>query len=481
MPRLAEKRILSIGARLRDPRVDFTPFSSTKTLLEYDFVVWNPTDLFDGYTTGQSFKGSACLTDSSSAAYRRDAERRWTEFHDFLKLGRLMVVLLPTPINFYVATGQTENEGTAAKPRLKRLVESRGVDDLIPVTMELVAASGDKCEVVAGEPFATFWRTVGDQFHYSAYLREPVGTSLVAIKGTDRVVATMVDIDGGTVLLLPQRYFYDADIEQRPNETEAAFDRRWEQETAKAEKKVSKVFVDGLLDLAQALQGSPDDALPGWTERFALPGEIEAVAAVSSAEDKATRALQRAERQRMALKQLQRQKVLMAGSGRSLELAVERALTDLGCTVEEGEKGRTDRIVRWRNAVAVLEIKGLAKSARERDAAQLEKWVSEYLLNNGKPAKGVLFVNAWRSAPLDARDQPSFPPSMLPYAEGRSHCLATTAQLLAAVTTATTARDKNAFLKALFSTVGILDGWEWDSALEVIRGDAIDQSDADKG
>jgi hypothetical protein len=147
---------------------------------------------------------------------------------------------------------------------------------------------------------------------------------------------------------------------------------------------------------------------------------------------------------------------------------VEAALTDLGCTIERGMPGRTDRVVRWKAHTAVLEIKGLSKSAGERDAAQLEKWVSEHTVEHGQVPKGILLANTWRATPLDARRQAAFPDQMVPYASGRNHCLATTSQLLSAVVVASSVRKKDAFLKALFSTVGILEGWNWQDALDIV-------------
>ncbi len=468
--------MLAIGETLRDPRVENTSFGSTRTFLEHEIVLWNPSKILEFYGTGQPFEGSTCLTEASSAKYNRDAQRRWQELHDFLELGRLLVVLLPTPRQFFTATGEEENEGTAAKPRIKQLVVPRQVDDLIPVEFDLVPASGRRFKVLAGDAFAPFWRAVGDQFHDTAYLREAVGKPLLSIKGADRVVSALVEAHGGFVLLLPQRYEYDPGIDQNEGESNEAFDERWKRERAALDKRVSSVFVDALLEFARELRGSSDEGLPDWTERFILPGEAEAVEAASKADDRAARALQRAEKARSNLKRLQRRKVLIADTGRQLELAVEQALVGLGCTVESGEAGRVDRVIRWKRHVAVMEVKGLGKSAREKDAAQLEKWVSEYTIEHGRVPKGVLLVNAWRTEPLDERDKPPFPDQMIPYVEGRKLCLATTSQLLTALASASSVRKKEDFLRALFTTVGVLDGWEWSDALAVAQPVTVGRS-----
>lgn len=153
---------------------------------------------------------------------------------------------------------------------------------------------------------------------------------------------------------------------------------------------------------------------------------------------------------------------------------MEAAFQKLGCTVEEGKPGRADRIIRWKKHVAVIEVKGLAKSAREKDSAQLEKWVSEHAIDTGEQPKGLLIVNAWRNTALDEREEPPFPPQMLPYSEQREHCLLTTAQLLAALLTATSKEKRATFLGELFETNGVLDGWAWADAVTLIKGDTAE-------
>lgn len=376
-------------------------------------------------------------------------------------------MLLPPPKKFYTATGEEENEGTAAKPRITQILAGRAVDDLIPTDAELVLASGKRFRVLGGEPFATFWRAVGDQFYYQAYLREKVGSPLLSLRGADRVAGTLVKDHGGTILLLPQRYEYGPDAEQADGESDEAFEARWEIEKAKVESRVSGQFIDALLEFASELRGSADVRMPEWAERVVLPGEQEAADAVNGADDRVARAQQRAEKARSALKRVQRHKLLITGTGGQLEDAVERALEALGCTVESGLSGRVDRIVRWKHHVAVVEIKGLSKSARERDAAQLEKWASEYLIEHDQTPKGILLVNAWRTKPIDQRDQPAFPDQMIPYAESRNQSLVTTSQLLAALVGSSTAKQRTVFLRTLFETVGVVNGWDWSDALTV--------------
>lgn len=120
---------------------------------------------------------------------------------------------------------------------------------------------------------------------------------------------------------------------------------------------------------------------------------------------------------------------LFLGTGRALELQVRAVLELLGGTVTEPEPGRDDWKVSFPEGDAVVEVKGVGKSAAEKHAAQLEKWVASAYEQTGAMPKGILVVNTWRETPLSERTKEAFPAQMLPYSEGRGHCLVTGLQL----------------------------------------------------
>jgi hypothetical protein len=158
---------------------------------------------------------------------------------------------------------------------------------------------------------------------------------------------------------------------------------------------------------------------------------------------------------------------LFTGTGRSLELAVRRALEALGFDVSEGAPGRDDLVAQYGGRVAVLEVKGTSKSAGEYQAAQLEKWVSDYYFTQQVRPKGILVVNAFRELPLRERTEAAFPNQMLEYSERREHCLLTGLQLLGAVLAVeqdSSRRDQ--MIESLFATNGVYPGFQdWSAFL----------------
>ena len=144
----------------------------------------------------------------------------------------------------------------------------------------------------------------------------------------------------------------------------------------------------------------------------------------------------------------------------------------LGCDISPGEPGRTDRIIQWRGKVAVLEVKGLTKSAKESDAAQLEKWVSEYTMQNESVPKGILLVNGWRRSCWTSVTRRSFRRKWFRTQRADPTQLVAASQLLTAWLTCTSKAKKATFLKAMFENTGVLEGWDWHDAISVIVGEA---------
>lgn len=462
-------RILALDRLLRDPRVLNASYGSARTLLQHDIVIWDPEQVLYGYRTGSDYNNAPCLTDDSSVAFVYDFSRRSRELLEFLGLGRVLVLFVPEPFHWSYATGETRNDGTPAKPRLIRLVNEVEVRDILPVDVDLVRAQGEEFKLVSGPPFASFWKEVAEQFYFSGYFGEDLGQTLLTMAGTDRPVAALVEAHGGTVLLLPQLGVVEVDDSVLDfGEDDPDYDEKYGAAQDELDAHFHEKFVDALLVLHEELVQAGDEVLPPWSENYLLPGEADAVNSTVAAQDGLARAKEAVETAQLSLLRLQRRKLLISGTGKALETQVHEALVELGCTVEEGDAGRTDRVATWGNKVAVIEVKGLTKSARESDAAQLEKWVSLYIEQHDRRPKAILAVSAWREVPLIDRTKSVFPNQMLKYAVAREHCLVETGQILAAVMTCKTKTAKNAFLKTLFGTVGVLDGYGWETALAVL-------------
>lgn len=397
------KRALSIGYEFQDERVQSTEYHEPDSALGHDLIYWDPTGLPSGYgASGQ--RGEFVLKGNAARRFDSDLERRGAEFREHLDAGKPIVVAVPSPWRAAVIPSQSADG---------RIVD---VSTILPTEINLRAARGDAFERIASDPFAKLWSWIEEVSVYESYLLNPPGTPLVRIAQTDRVVGAVTQVGAGVVFYLPRlvpEIAYGGEYKQFNRENKAHAD-----------------FLNLLWETCQGFGGSA--VVPSWTDAYLLQGEGDAVQALARAESRLTSAQNAIQKRDQELRDLRERKILITGSGAALERLVDRALTSLGFDVEPGAPGRTDRIARRKRRVAVVEIKGKSKSASEKDAAQLEKWRSEFHAQHGRMPKGLLIVNAWRGKSLDERDgRAAFPDQMLEFAVNqRKQCLLTTTQLL---------------------------------------------------
>jgi hypothetical protein len=400
-------RIGSIGLRFPLPDVPQFAFHSDQSLLDFDLVLWDPAQLLQEYMPSKTrtLNGLPILPHEDSERLKGDVERRKAEFTELFKLGRSVIVFTPRPQSW---------QREIFRPNVNPEFTIQHLVNALPHPLLLEKASGREITLRNARPgFADFWNVHQNSFAYRAILPKPPGESQLVIAGTDKVVSTILNLGAGHLLYLP---FLSAIESYGLTQTEA------------------RTFIVDLVRLIKGLKTVEGDfELPSWASGYQLQQEVELRDALQISEEAHRNLLAQLDKQRRALTEVESWKLLFTGTGPALERAVRQAFEALGFDVNEGAPGRDDLIARYRDSVAVIEVKGTVKSASERNAAQLEKWVSEYIDAHGVQPKGILVVNAFRDLPLNERTETSFPDQMLGYSARRDHCLITGVQLLGAV------------------------------------------------
>lgn len=445
-------RAVSIGHHFYDPRVMNVGFGAAQTMLDRDVVLLNLGGFYRDYNPdpfNARYQGAWCVGDDHSPRILRDMDRRRSELRQALDVGKTLVVFVPPPERFFAGTGDDEWTGTGRNRHRIRSVNEHSVLEVLPFKFDTEQGASSELELRTGDPFAAFWRANRDRMAAAAVIKSNVGSPALVIRGTDAVVAGIGGLGKGVILFLPQELGWGSTEEDGDDvdEDERAEDGQ---------------FLDTLFDLIRAVRRDRGDfALPAWADRYRIPGEQAETDRLEVAEDAAARALAEVDERKRALAVLRQRKVLFTGTGPALEALVADALRGLGFDVEDGAHGRTDRIARLGDRVAVVEVKGLSKSAGEKDSAQLEKWVSEYHIEHGIKPKGLLVANGWRDKPLADRSEDVFPHQMLGFATAREHALVEGGQLLAAWLDADAhPDDKHVIAESLLSCVGRWDRYE---------------------
>jgi hypothetical protein len=388
------------------------------------------------YNIYDSYRGLPSFSEDSSVQLVTTITRRKREFAEMLRLGRPVIIFTSPPQICYIDTGQREYSGTGRNRAVTRIVDRFDLLRAVPLQISPVDATGSKLRFQGDAAFRRFCERNADEFFYWAYLENPPQDALpfAYIEGTDKIVGMYVARENGSLIFLPQRLPEEAEDYEQDEEAEG------DEEPAAADDSKEPIdevgidnssFADSLIELLNELKDRVGDfELPSWTTGYMLPQEETAQDTIRDLEKRRAAVESEIASNREALAKLERRKLLFSGSGRSLEVLVREVFEALGCEVSEPPLGRDDLIINCDGSPAVVEVKGVAGSAAERHAAQLEKWVSAYFETHNTQPKGILVVNAFREQPLPERIETVFPDQMLGYCKQRGHCLITGLQLL---------------------------------------------------
>lgn len=210
-----------------------------------------------------------------------------------------------------------------------------------------------------------------------------------------------------------------------------------------------------LKTLHQELFQESSEGAPEWVKAHLILDEPDIVLESSKIGQEIIKLQMKLSALNQDLEKISKIKSLIWGTGiKPLQFQVTEIFNLMGLNAEPGPDGRDDIILKYGSHVAVCEVKGVTKSSGERDATQLEKWVSSYHDTNGIEPKGILIVNAYRELPLANRTDEAFPDQMLEYCRRKELCLVTTTQLLGLFSDFSKKMDIEPKIQSLFSHVG---------------------------
>lgn len=443
-------RVLSLDCWWNESSVDYYAFRDPVSVFDYGVVIWDPMNTPGTYGVEpfrETFQGVRQISEDESPRFMSDLSRRKQEFLQFVEMGRALVVFMAPNVIVSVHTGERETSGTGKNRHVTKIVESVDLLSALPVEGEFFPGVGYEIAARDNE-FGRLLSKYSERWCYRAILEKYPGRPLAVVKGTDKVVSAVTHNDrDGMVLMLPD--FVDPEVE----------DVDAEEENADGGSQVDEDIED-LLRWIKDLH-SPSEELPRWVENFSFVEDLLRAEEIRQLEKRRQQLLLEIDKKKLEQAESDDWKLLFTAQGATLEHQVALAFEVLGFEVERGEKGRTDLRIKWQGKKAVVEVKGVGKSASEKNAAQLEKWASEETISSGMPPKGVLVVNAWKNLPPDERVQPAFPEQMLPFSVNRGHCLITGLQLLAMVRACKSdPSERDAICASIMETVGTVDGWD---------------------
>jgi hypothetical protein len=345
------KRIFAVGFNRRGTSIKSIPFSSERTLLEADIVVYKP-------TLGSSYP---------KKDYSKELQHWHSELKAVLEAGKVVIVFLVKP----------KRESYRALPiRFEHQVRKG---------REIVLASDFSY-------FASYWQEFADYSSYEVTIQGEFSDVLLKTKSGDHIVGASTRIGQGVLILLPPVHYSKERFMRSIKGSEdgdAVFGKKLEYHLVELAKKAG--------------EAANDTVPPDWTrqskyrlrEENDIEKEIAAkVEEIRSLEEQKWRLEQRLHKAK-GLKQL------LYEQGHQLEQAILEALQLLGFEAKPHQDGESefDAVFVSPEGRFLGEAEGKDRRQINIDKlSQLERNLQEDFAREGvtEYAKGVLFGNAHR-------------------------------------------------------------------------------------
>lgn len=345
-----EKKIVGLNTYFKSleyENFDEYEFSARISLLDYDAVVINAEYLITCYSTSydSSYQNKPCLSDYNSAQILEDFKKIEGQIKELLKQGRNVFVLMGNNDNCYIYTGEKQYSGTGRNARQTNIVREFNAYSFLPIKLNVTEVVGERIDICCSSPYRDFFTNTRTCYYYASYFSVAENSTILGkIKGTDKVVAAVIPYGSGKIVLLPQIY------EEEEYKTEDVW------------KENGKKYLDSLFELNRRLKITDEEMdLPGWAQNIYILDEKVKLKKQNTIENKIAKLEKELDKERIAVQEVQKYKLLLTSSGTTLEEIVKQVLDELGFTILEAEKGRSDIIAKYGEVAIVAEIKGVRK------------------------------------------------------------------------------------------------------------------------
>lgn len=440
---MKDKKIVGINTNFSSSITEkFTFFSQisfdeTISLYDYDCIIINPKIYFSGSNAQKKrFENGICLSSESVFHYNTIFDSVREQLIELLQQGKNIYVIMNLPDKYYYINFQERYDFN--------------ILSFLPLEVDYEVLEGKYFNIQKVEPYASFFSSFQQFISYKNIIKCDAIKKLITIKNSEKFISGIRDLYNGKIIFIP-------DFSRKLSPMLMFANEKIKPETDNRD----EVFLEAIFKLEEKLTENIEEQLPDWAESFLILNEEDVKEKISDTEQKLKKLQEELDSHKNELKKIQGYKYLLTSSGKTLEAIVKRVLKELGFTLFETEENRTDVIAKYKNRDVVFEIKGVKHSAAEKNAAQLEKWVSEFISVNNKIPKAVLIVNGYYELPIKERNEPIFPNQMLKFSKGREHCLLSTYQLLKLFIEIKQYPEKSEHLiNELLNTVGVYEKYK---------------------
>lgn len=399
---MAKRRIFTVGFELPGDEFECIDFDSDATLLDADIVLYEPTL---GSATGyESYNGKTLLDEHSSFNAKRRLDHWLSEIVAAVKAGKLVIVYLAKPTEYYRHTGQKQHSGTGRSRVTTNIVTEITSYEAIPNLKTVTPKSGTEIRLEKEAKYlAPYWKEFSAYSPYEVEIEGEFKRVLLRSRDGSRKLGAGVHSSTGTLLFLPPLRYERKQFVRYDKDSKKSY---WTKEALQFGKRLAAA-VTALADtLKQTAQTTPS---PTWAadSKFRLAAEGKLEADISSCVADITAAQARKEQLEDELARAGTLRRLLYEQGKLLEGAILESLRLFGFDAKPFSDGESefDSVFVSPEGRCLGEAEGKDNKPINIDKfSQLERNLQEDFARDGVTdyAKGVLFGNAYRlSAPSE--------------------------------------------------------------------------------
>lgn len=401
-------KIASVGVVSADENVDFVDFDSNASLLDYDLIIFRiPADVFR--YSRETYQGKPCLSDDASFKLKERTAHWRREIKEAAEGGKIVFMFLTEYVDGYVATGEMQYSGSGRNRQTTRIVQIFNNYNIIPTTFKFTPAHGSNMILTkdGANLFADYWSIFCIYSRYHVHFDQKDMPGYIVTKSGSRPVGSVLRTKNstGAVVILPDLNFDDEEFSSEDPNT---------QEEIWTEKAVKFYFslTQSLVKIRTALQsGGEITPQPEWAknEIYRSTEEIKLINQIADKSNKIEKMILEKENLEASLTEAESLKGLLYEKGAQLEKAVIKALKILGYQAENFNEGglEIDAVFYSEEGRLIGEVEGKDnKQINITKLRQISLNIHEDLDREeiDTPAKGVLFGNAHRLSPIEARE-----------------------------------------------------------------------------
>lgn len=399
---MSKKRIFTVGFDLPGDDFEYIPFDSDQTLLDADIILFEP-DL--PYYSNDSFQGKMRLSEKDSFDSKETLNHWHSEILSTYNAGKLIIIYLTKPIEYFRDTGEQTHSGTGRSMRTTKMVTEISSYESIPKLSNPVAKSGTQIRIEANAAYIKpYWKEFSRYSPYQVHIEGDFSNILLKTHSGGKIVGAAFHEKTGTLLFLPPLQFGEEEFEDFDADTG---DEYWTKKGEKFGAKLTTTLSNLFDTLHKSNQVTPP---PTWVSQsiYRLVIEREFEKQISTLSSKITKLQEK--------KSVLAKKLLDAGSlrqllyeqGKPLEEALLEALTLFGFDAKPFADGESefDVVLVSPEGRCIGEAEGKDNKPINIDKmSQLERNLQEDFAREEIDdfAKGVLFGNAFRLASVAKR------------------------------------------------------------------------------